>query len=294
MAAAGCLLLIACANVASLELAGAVAQLRSRAIHAALGASRPRLLRTCLAEGAILLGVGAVVAWFVAAWAVQLLAESLPPSMSNPLINPVDLDARALTFMAVAATITWLLVSVPVALRATRISIADLLNRDDRTLATSGSAGLRRFLMMGQIAVTVALMIGAALMIRTYASQISLERGFESEGVAYVRLLPPSRARAAELEREILPRLQAQPGVLAVARADGAPPSSQAGISGRLRIHGGITTDEQVKLAGYSVDPDFFATLRMRMVAGRPFTAADPPHYIVIDERLARRYSARR
>jgi predicted permease len=289
--AAGGLLLIAAANVVSLELATAMARARSHAIHAALGAGRARLMRIGLIEGVLMIAASALLAWLIASWGAGVLAASLPPTMSDPLTNPIDVDSRSLIFMVGAALLTWLLTSAPVALRATRPQLADVLRRDDRTHATAG-ARFRQTLMALQTAVTIMLLVCAMLVIRTYGAQVALEKGFDSRNVATIRVFQQPRAatRPADLEREILSRLQSQPGVRAVSRTDSLPPSSTAGIGAKLSIEGRDTTAEQIKLTGYTVDPEFFSTMGIRLLAGRIFTASDPAGYLVIDERFARRF----
>jgi putative ABC transport system permease protein len=291
MGVAAGLLLIAAANVVSLELATAMARTRSHAIHAALGAGRARLVRIGLIEGAFMIGASAALAWTIAHWSIGVLAASLPPAMSDPLTNPIDLDVRSLVFMIAAAFLAWLLTSVPVVLRATRPQLADVLRRDDRTHATSG-AGFRQALMAFQISVTIVLLVCAVLVIRTYATQLALEKGFDSRNVATIRVgqQPRAATRPADLEQTILSRLRSQPGISAVARTDSLPPSSTAGIGNKLSIDGRPTTAEQIKLTGYTVDPEFFSTMGIRLLAGRTFTASDPAGYLVIDERFARRF----
>jgi predicted permease len=291
LGASGCLLLIACANVASLELATAAARSRSSAIHAALGAGRSRLVCAGLLEGAALIGASGVLAWGIAGSGVTLLTASLPPTMSDPLTNPIDLDARALIFVLIAALATWLLTTVPVVVRATRAQLADGLRRDDRTLAGSGTPS-RQVLMAAQIAITVLLLVCAALSIQTYAAQLRLEKGFDSSGLVAIRIgqQPRPAIKPAQFEQEILSKLQSQPGIQSVSRTDGIPPSGVGGIGNHLSIDGREKTKEQIKLSGYTVDPEFFAAMGIKLLAGRIFAAADPAGYLVIDERFARRY----
>jgi predicted permease len=291
LGAAACLLLIACANVASLELATAAARSRSYAIHAALGAGRARLVRAGLLEGAALISTSGVLAWLIARYGISLLAASLPPTMSDPLTNPIDLDGRAVIFVVIAALATWLLITVPVVVPATRSQLADVLKRDERTVAGSGAAS-RQVLMAGQIAITVVLLVCAALSIQTYAAQLRLEKGFDSSALVAIRIGQEPRAavKPAQLEQEILSKLQSQPGILSVSRTDGIPPSDAGGIGSRLSIDGRETTKEQIHLTGYTVDPEFFDAMGIRLLAGRFFRRADPDGYLVIDERFARRY----
>lgn len=292
MAAAACVGLIACANVASLELANAMGRARSFAIHSALGASRATLVRIGLIEGALMVGSSAVLGWFIAHWGVSWLGLSLPPTMTRPLANPIDLDSRALTCMTMTVVATWMLTCVPVARRATRTDVVELLKRDDRTMGVSAGAGLRQLLVVGQVALTVMLLVAAALTVRTYASNVAVEKGFDSSGLAAVEIVQPRRSSVnpAALEQTLLDRLRTMPHVHGVSRTDGIPPSTQAGIGNHLFVEGRERTAEKIKLAGYAVDPDFFSTMGVRLLAGRAFSPGDPPGYVVVDGRFAARY----
>lgn len=292
MAAAGCLLLIACANVGSLELASAMVRARSFAIHSALGASRGALVRIALIEGAILVGGGVLLAWIVARFGVSALAASLPPTMVQPLANPIDLDPRVIGFLGATAVVAWLVSTLPVCRKATQSNVIDLLKRDDRTLRLSDGMRVRHMLMVGQVALTVLLLVVSVLTVRTYAANVALEKGFDSDGVAAVGVTSTARSatKMQELDRTILGRLRSQLGVRAIARTTAIPPTAEAGIGGPLSIDGRDTTTEHIKITNYVVGPGYFSTLGIRLVAGRVFTPADPPNCVVVDQRFAERY----
>ena len=290
--AAVCLLLIACSNVASLELAAAFLRARTLAIHAALGASRTSLVRTALFEVVFLIGASVVLAWGFATWGMGVLTASLPPAMSDPLANPIDVDRRALAFLAAAASLTWLLASLPAVVRAARRDVLEVLMRDHRSGRTPIGIALRQLLTTAQVALTVVLLTGSVLVIRTYSAQIALEKGFDSRGLAAVTVLQPpnSGPPAVVLTETLLSRLRAQPGVIAVARAGSIPPSTAGGVGNKLSIVGRPTTAESIKLSTYTVDPQYFDTMGIRILAGRAFTAADPGGQLVVDEAFARKY----
>ena len=291
MGAALSLLLIACANVAGLELAAAMARARTFAIHTALGASRAMLVRTAALEAGLLLAASTILAWLIASWGLGLLTTSLPPAMINDLTNSIDLDARALAFMGSIALVTWLITSLPVVVRATRSDLVEIMKEDHRAIRSPGTS-MRQSLMAGQVALTVALLVAALLNIRTYTARLGLEKGFESTGLVGIQAVhtPASPAQPAELDATLLATLQTQPGVTSVARTGDLLPSTTSGISAPLSVAGRPTTQERIRLATSNVDPEYFRTVGIPMLAGRSFTAADPPGMLVVDESFARRY----
>ena len=288
--AAACLLLIACANVASLELALAAGRSRTLAVQAALGASRGRLVGAVLLEGALLLGVAAAAALAGVHWTTGAISRALSPGMRDALVNAIDLDMRALAFMLGLITLAWLLTSLPALVRASRPNLMHTLRDDARTMpVTRGAAALRHTLMAGQVALTVLLLVGALLFVRAYAARAGLDKGFDVDGLVSVVVSPAPDAplRDAPLEAAVLDQIRAFPGVHHVARTYSIPPSTTAGISGNLHIWG-RPSPGLVKLASYEVDRAYFETMRIPIVQGRVF--GDRTGEIVIDDAMARRY----
>jgi putative ABC transport system permease protein len=284
MGAALSLLLIACANVAGLELAAAMSRARTFAIHTALGAPRAMLVRTALVEAGLLLGASTILAWLIASWGIGLLTASLPPAMINDLTNSIDLDARALAFMAGTALLTWLITSLPVIVRATRSDLIEIMKQDHRAIR-SPATSVRQWLIAGQVALTVALLVGALLNVRTYAARLAMEKGFDSARLVGVQVVhtPSSPAKPEELDAMLLETLRTQPGITSVSRAGDLLPSTTSGISAPLSVVGRKPTTERIRLATSDVDPEYFRTVGIRILAGRSFTAADPPGMLVVD-----------
>ena len=293
MGAAGCLLLIACANVASLEVAGVSRRIRDQAIQAALGASRGSLIRAMLTEGAVLVLASVAVASTLTAWGLTLLDDQLTVAMQDALTNPLDIDVRAMSFMAAAAFAMWMLTSVPAIRRLSRLAIVDGLRDDPRTMpVTRAAARSRNVLMAGQVALTTLLLAGALLYIRTYAAKVGLDKGFDDTNIATIVVSPAPDAplKGGDLESRVLDRLRATDGVRLVSRTGSLPPSVQSGGISRLEILGRDPTQERVMLHGANVDPEFFATMNIVIVSGRAFEAGSPRDEVVIDERFARTY----
>ncbi|OFW08405.1 MAG: hypothetical protein A3H96_21115 [Acidobacteria bacterium RIFCSPLOWO2_02_FULL_67_36] len=164
------LLLIACANTASLELAGALGRAKTCAIQLAVGAPRAALVRTALAEGICLVGAAASVAGVLANLGTGVLVRQLPRSLTGSP-NPIDLDQRALLFMAVFAGLTWILAWLPVVAFVWRADLLDLLKMEGQSGAGGrGGAVGRRALTVAQVGLAVMLLVGSVLYVRTFRS----------------------------------------------------------------------------------------------------------------------------
>lgn len=295
LGAAGCLLLIACLNVTSLELASVVRRERTYAVQNVLGATRATLVRTALIESA-LITIGAVgAAVLLTYWGAAATVALLPPAMQDRLSNPIDLDQRTFLFVAVVAVATWLIMAAPVVWRATRTNMAGALSRTARSSTVSrAQAFARHALMAAQVGLTVLLLVGSLLFVRSYDAHSARGKGMDTASIATIEVVPPGHIwrtpQASQIEADVLTRLRAHPSVRAVSRTDGLLPSTSRGIGGPLQIHGRPHDDGRIHLTGSAVDPEYFETLGMRLLGGRWFTAGDPPGATVVDEAFARRY----
>jgi predicted permease len=291
LGAGGCLLLIACANVVSLELAAAARRIRMFAIRTALGASRMSLVRVGLLEGAALLAASAAVALALAAWGTGALEAQLSAPMRQALSNPLDLDLRTMVFMLAIAAATWLLTSLPGLWRISRMSVLDGLRDDSRVLpVTRAAVRSRQLLMSGQTALTVLLLVSGALYLQTYTALVGRDKGFDASRIATIEVFPAEDAprQGADLEAELLDRLRSQPGVLHASRTASLPPATVSGIGARPTIDDRPQTAEQIFIHFANVDPDYLTTMGMHVIEGRAFGAGSPADEVVIDERFAR------
>jgi putative ABC transport system permease protein len=296
LGAAACLLLIACANVVSLELAAAVHRARMYAIQLAVGASRAGLARTAMLEGACLVGAATAMALLLAQLGSTAIAAALPPRFAFRSANPIDLDGRAFMFMAAAAAVTWLLAALPVVLYASRGNLMDLLKLEGHAAAASGRSGLvRRALTIVEVALAVMLLVGSVVYVRSYLALIALEKGFDTTGVVTINLsIPPQAYRSVAekraLAREAVERLRSRPGVLAAAEAS-PPPSIGANYQVlRLEIDNRAPIEEEISIAELDVVPDYFSVLRIPLRRGRLFDEFEPRTNVIIGEAFAERY----
>lgn len=306
LAAVGCVLLIACANVAGLLLARGAWRHRELTIRAALGASRRRLLRFQLAESLALASMGGTAGLLLAVWIVDLLLQ-LPlrtDSLYVPYSVPRDvihLDPAALGFTAAITLLTALLFGLMPAWPAARAAAnADAaLRAGARTTPGRRQQRTRAALVVGEVAVAVALLVTAGLLIRAFARVSAVDPGFRAEGVLSMEITL-SRAgyaqpgRAAAFYRDAIERLAALPGVHAAGVVEYLPLSGLDSSSG-FYIDGRpdpARADER-RVHFRSVSAGYFDALDIAVVAGRALTERDgatAPRVAVINETLARRY----
>ena len=189
LAAAGCVLLLACANIAALLLSRGVSRRSELAVRAALGATAPRLVRQIMAESMVLALAGGALGVAMAPVAMRALASMVPLTVASPETSA--LDARALAFAAILAIATGVLFSIVPAIQTVRGSLAEALQRDGRS-GMGGSALTRDALVVGQIAVALMLLIGAGLLMRTLANLRGVDVGFRSDHLLTLRTTLPT------------------------------------------------------------------------------------------------------
>jgi putative ABC transport system permease protein len=290
--AVGFVLLIACANVAHLLLARATTREREMSVRGALGATRLRLIRQLATESALLAAGGCAIGLIVARAGTQTLAMMKPANL--PRLEGVQIDATALVFAAGVSAATAILFGLVPALRAARINLNGML----RTTA-AGSVGqvrLRGLLMIAEMALALVLLIGAGLMIRSFAALQQVRPGFDPSGVLTFRIaMPPAKyprpdARLALL-RQMEEQLRAIPGVNEVAFATQLPLSGSGPLSPFAYNEATARNWESETSDGRFISPAFFRAMGTRVIAGRAFDERDfgKPDVIIVDDTLAAR-----
>jgi putative ABC transport system permease protein len=301
-ASAGFVLLIACANVASLLLARGAERQREMAIRLAIGASRGRVIRELLLES-ILLALIAVPAALVVAWASLKLVVGYMPAKIVRFVagwNQMDVDWRLVGFTAALALLTAVVFGLVPALQASRSRMAETL-KDGARGATAGASRLRlrRGLVVGEIALALPLLVAAALSVITVRQFLNGPQGFNPDGLLTMRLqLPDARYERPETRRQFADRVVEElakiPGVQTAAAINVIPASDNN--SGRsIEIDGKPNPDPSNPPAvDYrTATPGAFATLQMPIESGRSFTdqdRADTQPVAVINEAMARKY----
>lgn len=275
----GLVLLIACANLANLMLARASVRERELAVRLAIGASRWRLIRQLLAESLLLAMMGAALGALLAQGLSRFLVASLATG-NNPVFVNLGIDWRLFGFIAVLAVLTCLLFGIVPALRATEARPSEVLKAGGRGVA-GGRRGavLRRTLVVVQVAMSLVLLVGALLFVRSFRNLVTLNTGFVRDGMLSASL---SLQRAADTEerlktmqKELFDKVQALPEVQAVAQA-AIVPLSGSGWNDNFKIDGETYGDKQSALSDFNrVTPGYFRTLDIPFVNGRDFDTHD-------------------
>jgi len=287
-------LLIACANVSNLLLARSSVRGQEMAVRAALGGSRPRLVRQLLLESGVLALLGAAVGLVLAAGGVRLLVGLHPDNL--PRLDAVGLDTTVLGFTLLAAAGSAVMFGLLPALQTARSALADALKERGQAGAGTGRRLLRNGVVVMEVALSMVLLIGAGLMARSFVALNQVQPGYEPEGLlAFDVSVPfasyPTPTDRANLSAEIQRRLSAIPGVTSA--ATGYPfPLSPVPSSGRYGPEEALTDPSAFRQAVYrSVGPGYFETMGTRLLGGRTFTEADMADaepIVVVDEKLAR------
>jgi putative ABC transport system permease protein len=291
----GLVLLIACANVANLLLARATARRKEFAVRLALGASRWRLLRQNFTESLLLAILGASIGLLMASWGIEFLINFFTTGR-NPLFLDAPLDGRVLLFTAGVTLLTCLLFGLAPALWSTRVNVGTALKDDGNGQASSRSR-FGNLLVVAQVALSLLLLVGAGLFLRTLRNLENLDPGFQRAGVLTMRVNPPDGVyrgtRLATLWKEILERIERLPGVRSVSLAAFNPMEGRNRVI-RIHIPGytpGSERDLDIRLN--QVSSGFFSTLGMAVTQGRAFTARDDenaPRVALLNEAAARFY----
>ena len=292
---AALVLLIASANLANLMLARASAREREIGMRMAVGATRGRLIRQLLVESLLLGLTGAFFGALLANGLTQFLVASISTS-NRPLFVDLVMDWRMLGFTTAVTLITCALFGLTPALRATQVSPGAVLKSSGRN-ATSGPTrfGLRRVLVVSQIAMSLMLVIGALLFGRSLQKLANLDAGFTQDGVLEMDLdlttLQLPVGQRTEFKRQVLDQVRALPGVESAAEA-GIVPLSGDGMNRQVLVdHSGHIIEGKSELNETS--PKYFTTWRTPILAGRDFDSRDVPQaplVAIVNEAFAKKY----
>ncbi len=291
-------LLIACANLASLLLARANARRHELGARLALGASRQRLARQLLAECLLLALPGAVLGLLVAQWGSRLLVHQITAEQGLVSLD-VSLHWRVLLFTVAVTLGTALLFGVAPALRATGFSPQDAIRQQGRSVAGEGPGALGGPLVVVQVALSLVLVFAAGLFLRTFSGLASQDLGFETDALLLVSLDSQRSAVAGAERSALLERVReaaaALPGVAVAAVSTVAPVSGQ-GWDERFQVEGGPVLSDQGALSFVNaVTPQFFSAYRTALVAGRDFDTRDrlgATPVMIVNEAFVRRFVA--
>lgn len=297
MGAVGLVLLIACSNLANLLLARASARRKEMAIRAALGASRKRLVRQLLVETGLLAMLGGTLGLFLAWQGTALLARLGPQTL--PRAHEIDIDGRVLAFTLLASAASALIFGLIPALQATKVDLNEALQGTGKGGADAGKREApRSLLVVSEIALSLVLLVTAALLVKSFLRLQQLSPGFASENVLLTTISLPGpkysgRAAVSLFFDKLLPRLETLPGVRAVG-ATNVVPLSQMNVRNDFTVAGRapLTVADKPGAQSRWVSPDYFRAMGIPLIRGRAFRAqdnADAAGVVIIDEAVARR-----
>jgi putative ABC transport system permease protein len=296
----GFVLLIACANVANLLLADAASRRREIAVRSALGASRYRVARQMLTESLLLALAGGAMGALLTWWTKDALVALFPSTISNlnlPTVERIDVGGAVFLFALLVSVATGLLFGTLPAWSFARADLQGALKEGDR----GGSASRRTHaaLVVAEVALSIVMLAGALLMVRSFVRLQEQNLGFDADRVLSARLVLPryrydGPPRVAAFTRALVDRLKALPGVERVGVTNYLPLSGWWGtetfyVEGRPEPSPGAEPSADYRVAS----EDYFASMGIRLLAGRTFTAANDytaPPVVIVNETLAKRY----
>jgi predicted permease len=287
-------LMIACANVANLFLARASARRHEFSVRLALGASRWDLARQQLVESLLLSVLGTAAGLVTARWAGDLLVTQLS-TQASPIFLDTHLDWRVLAFAASTAIVVALLFGVVPALRASRTPAIDAIREHGR-VGAEHRRGISSALVVGQVALSLVLVVAAGLFVRTFATLATLKVGFDRDRVLLVRLDVPAAtelSQRAALYEDVTARVRTTPGVAHAALSEVTPVSGTI-TDNYVEVEHGPTLAPPRNISYQNViTPDWFATYGTRVVAGRDFDDHDrlsAPPVAIVNQAFVRRF----
>jgi predicted permease len=296
LGAVACVLLIACANVANLMLTRATAREREIAIRTALGAGRLRLIRQLLTESVLLSAIGGGFGLLLAYWMLAALRRLSPGNI--PRLPSIHIDGRVLAFTTAVALGTGILFGMAPALRSGRLNLGETLKEGARNLVSGRHQRLRNALVIAELAISLTLLIGAGLLIRSFIQVKKVNPGFSAENVVAMRFAVAGtnikRENRVAFYQDLLERVRHLPGV------DSAGAAAILPLSGSISW-GGITIEGYQAASGQAAiqadqrtaSPGYFETMRIPLLKGRFFDEhdnKDGPRTLIIDDKMASTY----
>jgi len=297
LATAGCVLLVACVNVANLLVARSVARQKEISIRAALGAGRRDIITQLLTESALLGLMGGLVGLLIAVWGVDSLAYLLPSNL--PRASQISPDARVLAFTAFISLTVGCFAGLVPAWRASHPNLASALNESGRGSSESGRGlRIRGFLVVVEIMLALVLLSGAGLLGQSFLRLREVNPGFDAHGVMTARIALPDAgyakpAQAADFYKKLIERVSSLPGVTSAAASWWLPLSgSEVTVDVQDEEHP-LPESQRPTIQANVITPEYFKTLRIPLLRGRTFTERDDAHaplVVVVNESFAREF----
>ena len=307
LGAVGFVLLITCANVANLVMTRSIGRRKEFAVRSALGASRGSLLAQLLTESLLLSFAGAAVGLIGAQWGVNLLIAAIPETLlqATPYLRNAGINVPVLLFLGGVTVLTGILFGLAPSLHASRTTLNDVLKDESRSGTSGGQARLRNALVIAEISISLVLLVGAGLLLRSLHALLGQDPGFNLHNVlAFSVNLPDSAypsdknppyysAAAVRFDHEFTQRLRSLPGVIDVGQTSGIPASGGSGTI-RFVIEGRTTAlGQEDECQIISVSTGYFSSLKIPLVEGRFFNATDKqgaPGTVVVSRAFVKAY----
>ena len=294
--AVGLVLLIACANVANLLLARAATRRKEFAVRAALGATRVRIIRQLLVESLLLSLTGGVFGLLLAAWGTAILARVAHETI--PRLEGAQLSYRVLGFNLLVSLFSGIVFGLAPAWRFSKAELQEDLKDSRGTTSERAGKKLRSALVVAEVALSVALLVGAGLLLKSMLRLANTDAGFEPRNVLTMDLKVPrnrysGKGERARLLQQILDRVQTQPGVEAATLSASLPGFEDWTTDIAPEGHAPLRRGELINVDWSIVSADYFRTMRIPILKGRTFTRdedAQGKPVVLIDENLARRF----
>ncbi len=297
LGAVSCVLLIACANIANLLLARATARHRELSIRAALGAGRGRLMRQLLTESIVLAVLGGLAGVLLARWGLDLLLTLAPSSL--PRVASIRLDGTVLAASLGLSVLTGIAFGLAPAWLAARTNVNDALKQGSRGSTDSGVRGrLRGALVVLEVAASLVLLVAAGLLVKSFVALAHVDPGFNPDHATIMRFTLPGKKygkpeQQVAFANALVTQLKTLPGVQAAGITHTMPLIGDWVLGFEIDGRDKVAPQDQPSLNYYSVTPDYFRAMGVRLIKGRLFTEQDDakaPRVAIINETLARQY----
>jgi putative ABC transport system permease protein len=295
LAAVSFVLLVACANVATLLLARAASRQKEIAIRAALGAGRVRLIRQLLTEAVLLSALGGALGALLAIWGIDLILALSPSEI--PRQNEIGIDASVLMFTLGLSVLTGVIFGLVPALQLSKSGLHEALKEGGRSSAGSTRQGVRNVLVISQVALTLVLLVGAGLLIRSFVRLLNVDPGFRTENLLVMNIAVPTSLRGAPPQKvayyqELFERIEAIPGVESAGAVTRLPLTAR-GVTTKLSVEGhAVAPGEEPDIEFRRASQDYFSALGVKLIDGRYFNAQDTaqnPGVVIVNQSAARR-----
>jgi putative ABC transport system permease protein len=296
LGAVGFLLLISCANIASLLLARAAARRREIAVRAAIGAGRGRIIQQLLTESLLLAMLGGSIGLLLGYLGLDLLLGFIPPTV--PRLQNISLDTNVLLFTASISLLTGVLFGLIPAIQASKVNLTEALKDAGRANSAGQSSG-HSLLVTAEVALAAVLLVGAVLLLQSLQRLVAVDPGFRPEGVATFELtltpaLYPDGGRRAQFVEQMRARLGSTPGVGAVGAISNLPLGSNEDMSW-FAVEGAepVAKGKEPLAENRVITPNYFEAMGISLVRGRDFDATDTVDkqlVAIVNETLARKF----